>query len=126
MQEAGDNLALLEVSMEGMNAIPDPSNEEERKGCSGHISKLIIGSNDQTNKIAMVAYVAEDLLEPFGEDEALALELGLDPIAPVSDEVVQVGRGRVQVARPLLRARGGLRPAPASSHPSVQISTFFQ
>ena len=61
MQEAGDNLALLEVSMEGMNAIPDPSNEEERKGCSGHISKLIIGSNDQTNKIAMVAYVADQL-----------------------------------------------------------------
>ena len=35
MQEAGDNLALLEVSMEGMNAIPDPSNEEEAQGLLG-------------------------------------------------------------------------------------------
>lgn len=59
MQEAGDNVQLLEVSMEGMNAIPDPSNEEERKGCSGHIAKLIISSNDESKKIAMVAYVPE-------------------------------------------------------------------
>ncbi len=69
MQEAGDNLALLEVSMEGMNAIPDPANEEERKGCSGHISKLIIGSNDQTNKIAMVAYVADQLKDQLNATE---------------------------------------------------------
>jgi len=60
MQEAGDNVLLLEVAMEGMNAIPDPSNEEERKGCSGRISKLIISSNDQTSKICMVAYVTEE------------------------------------------------------------------
>jgi hypothetical protein len=69
MTEAGDNLALLEVSMEGMNAIPDPSNEEERKGCSGHISKLIIGHNDQTNKIAMVAYVADQLKDQLNATE---------------------------------------------------------
>eukprot|EP00223_Ostreococcus_mediterraneus_P004000 CAMPEP_0174588936 /NCGR_PEP_ID=MMETSP0929-20130131/34826_1 /TAXON_ID=548131 ORGANISM="Ostreococcus mediterraneus, Strain clade-D-RCC2572" /NCGR_SAMPLE_ID=MMETSP0929 /ASSEMBLY_ACC=CAM_ASM_000573 /LENGTH=202 /DNA_ID=CAMNT_0015771065 /DNA_START=382 /DNA_END=990 /DNA_ORIENTATION=- len=69
MQEAGDNVQLLEVAMEGMNAIPDPSNEEERKGCSGHISKLIISSNDQTNKIAMVAYVADSLKDQLNATE---------------------------------------------------------
>ena len=69
MTEAGDSVELLEVSMEGMNAIPDPANEEERKGCSGHISKLIIGHNDQTNKIAMVAYVAEPLKDKLNATE---------------------------------------------------------
>ena len=61
MTEAGDSVELLEVSMEGMNAIPDPANEEERKGCSGHISKLIISENEPEKKIAMVAYVPEKM-----------------------------------------------------------------
>ena len=69
MTEAGDSVELLEVSMEGMNAIPDPANEEERKGCSGHISKLIIGHDDSTNKIAMVAYVAEPLKDQLNATE---------------------------------------------------------
>lgn len=69
MQEAGDSVELLEVSMEGMNAIPDPSNEEERKGCSGHISKLIISSSEETKKIAMVAYVAEQLKDQLNATE---------------------------------------------------------
>ena len=51
---------LLEVAMEGMNAIPDPSDEEERKGCSGKISKIIISESEEKGQIAMVAYVAEE------------------------------------------------------------------
>ena len=47
--------------MEGMNAVPDPDDPEERKGCSGHIAKLIISENEPEKKIAMVAYVPEKM-----------------------------------------------------------------
>lgn len=46
MIEVGDLVELFEVFMEGMNVILDLVNEEERKGCSGYISKFIIGYND--------------------------------------------------------------------------------
>lgn len=59
IQNAKGEVQLLEVAMEGMNAIPDPSDEEERKGCSGHISKIIISESEEKGQIAMVAYVAE-------------------------------------------------------------------
>jgi hypothetical protein len=42
MQNSAGDIILLEAAMEGMNAVPDPEDPEERKGCSGHISKLII------------------------------------------------------------------------------------
>lgn len=59
IQNAKGEVALLEVAMEGMNAIPDPSDEEERKGCSGHISKVLISESEEKGQIAMVAYVAD-------------------------------------------------------------------
>ena len=59
IQNAKGEVALLEVAMEGMNAIPDPSDEEERKGCSGHISKILISESEEKGQIAMVAYVAD-------------------------------------------------------------------
>ena len=60
IQNAKGEVKLLEVAMEGMNAIPDPSDEEERKGCSGKISKIIISESEEKGQIAMVAYVAEE------------------------------------------------------------------
>merc|ERR1712205_7456 len=53
IQNAKGEVKLLEVAMEGMNAIPDPSDEEERKGCSGKISKIIISESEEKGQIAI-------------------------------------------------------------------------
>ena len=45
---------LLELSMLAMNAEPDPEGED-RKGCSGHIGKMIYSAG--VEQLAMVAYV---------------------------------------------------------------------
>jgi hypothetical protein len=61
MQSSNGDIRLLEAAMEGMNAVPDPEDPEERKGCSGAIAKLIISENEPEKKIAMVAYVPEKM-----------------------------------------------------------------
>ena len=61
MLSSNGDIRLLEAAMEGMNAVPDPADPEERKGCSGAIAKLIISENEQEKKIAMVAYVPEKM-----------------------------------------------------------------
>ena len=69
MQSSDGNIKLLEAAMEGMNAVPDPEDPEERKGCSGHIAKLIISENEKEGKIAMVAYVPEDMKDKLNAIE---------------------------------------------------------
>ena len=69
IQNAKGEVKLLEVAMEGMNAIPDPSDEEERKGCSGKISKIIISESEEKGQIAMVAYVAEETKDKLNTKE---------------------------------------------------------
>lgn len=57
MDEPGGDLEFLEASMTAMNAESDPT-EEERKGGSGKIGKMIFSAgNDQ---LAVVAYVPKD------------------------------------------------------------------
>ena len=48
------NIDELELSMLAMNAEPDPE-AEDRKGCSGHIGKMIYSAG--VEQLAMVAYV---------------------------------------------------------------------
>ena len=48
------NLDELELSMLAMNAEPDPE-AEDRKGCSGHIGKMIYSAG--VEQLAIVAYV---------------------------------------------------------------------
>ena len=48
------NIDQLELSMLAMNAEPDPEGED-RKGCSGHIGKMIYSAG--VEQLAMVAYV---------------------------------------------------------------------
>merc|ERR1711941_215321 len=50
------DLDLLEESMKAMNAKSDPT-EEERKGGSGHIGKMIFSAGSE--QLAIVAYVPE-------------------------------------------------------------------
>ena len=51
MQSSNGDIRLLEAAMEGMNAVPDPEDPEERKGCSGAIAKLIISENEPEKKM---------------------------------------------------------------------------
>ena len=48
------NIDFLELSMLAMNAEPDPEGED-RKGCSGHIGKMIYSAG--VEQLALVAYV---------------------------------------------------------------------
>ena len=52
----GDQPLLL-LSMYAMNADPDPE-AEDRKGCSGHVGKMIFSAG--TKQLAMVGYVPKD------------------------------------------------------------------
>lgn len=47
---------LLLVAMDAMNADPDPE-AEDRKGCSGHVGKMIFSAG--TKQLAIVAYVPD-------------------------------------------------------------------
>jgi hypothetical protein len=51
------DLEMLELSMLAMNAEPDPEGED-RKGCSGHIGKMIYSAS--TTQLALVAYVPDN------------------------------------------------------------------
>merc|ERR1711920_182694 len=55
MEEPNGDVDLLYESMKSMNAKNDPS-EEERKGGSGRIGKMIISKDQNDSKLAMVAY----------------------------------------------------------------------
>merc|ERR1719238_2708378 len=48
---------LLQLAMTAMNADPDPE-AEDRKGCSGHVGKMIFSAG--TKQLAMVAYVPKN------------------------------------------------------------------
>merc|ERR1711935_953876 len=54
------NVELLRMSMDAMNAEPDPE-AEDRKGCSGRVGKMIFSAG--TEQLALVAYVPEALAE---------------------------------------------------------------
>merc|ERR1712004_741900 len=56
VDEPDGDLDLLKKSMGAMNAKSDPT-EEERKGGSGHIGKMIFSAG--TEQLAVVAYVPE-------------------------------------------------------------------
>lgn len=56
MEEPNGDVDLLYESMRAMNAKSDP-NEEERKGGSGRIGKMLISKDQADSKLALVAYV---------------------------------------------------------------------
>jgi len=58
MDEPGGDLEFLEASMTAMNAESDPT-EEERKGGSGKIGKMLFSAGDA--QLAIMAYVPKDL-----------------------------------------------------------------
>merc|ERR1711972_293985 len=78
------DLELLVKSMEAMNAKSDPT-EEERKGGSGHIGKVIFSAGAE--QLAVVAYVPEDKREELSAEDWLKAVL-----ANFSGEVVSTAK----------------------------------
>merc|ERR1711920_1110876 len=72
---AGD-LDLCRKSVEAMNTKSDPT-EEERKGGSGHIGKMVFTAG--TEQLAIVAYVPEDEQSELVCEEWLQKVLSLYP-----------------------------------------------
>lgn len=58
VDEPEGDVQLLLKSVEAMNAQSDPNDEEERKGCSGHIGKMVFSCSETV--LAVVAYVPAD------------------------------------------------------------------
>ena len=56
LQSPEGDIELLDTAMAAMNAQPDPG-DEERKGCSGHVGKMIFSAGVQ--QLAIVAYVPD-------------------------------------------------------------------
>merc|ERR1719436_1292352 len=57
VDEPDGDLEMVEECMKAMNAKSDPT-EEERKGGSGHVGKMIFSAG--TEQLAVVAYVPEE------------------------------------------------------------------
>jgi hypothetical protein len=55
MQEPGGDVDLLYECLKAMNAKSDP-NEEERKGGSGRVGKMLVSTDQDNTKMALVAY----------------------------------------------------------------------
>merc|ERR1712190_457509 len=67
------DMEMLVESMKAMNAKSDPT-EEERKGGSGHIGKMIFSAG--TEQLAVVAYVPADKQKELSCEEWLKTVLG--------------------------------------------------
>jgi len=74
VDEPEGDTALLMESVQAMNAKSDPT-EEERKGGSGHIGKMVFSAG--TDHLAIVAYVPEAKQSELICEEWLAKVLGL-------------------------------------------------
>merc|ERR1712050_18435 len=68
VDEPEGNVDLLNESVGAMNAKSDPT-EEERKGGSGHIGKMVFSAG--TDKLAICAYVPDDKQEQLNCEEWL-------------------------------------------------------
>lgn len=76
VDEPDGDLDLLVESVKAMNAKSDPA-EEERKGGSGHIGKMVFSAG--MNQLAVVAYVPEDKQSALSCEEWLAKVLSTFP-----------------------------------------------
>eukprot|EP00933_Yihiella_yeosuensis_P046473 TRINITY_DN419_c0_g1_i2.p1 TRINITY_DN419_c0_g1~~TRINITY_DN419_c0_g1_i2.p1 ORF type:complete len:322 (-),score=121.61 TRINITY_DN419_c0_g1_i2:222-1187(-) len=76
VDEPEGDVELLKKSVESMNAKSDPT-EEERKGGSGHIGKMVFSAGGEG--LAIVAYVPEDKVDKCDSKEWLETVLKTTP-----------------------------------------------
>jgi len=90
VDEPEGDIEMLVESMKAMNAVPIPG-DEERKGCSGHIGKMIFSAG--VDQLAIVAYAPER----DGQDHVAFCEEWLKAVlANFGGEVLNVGAGMCQ------------------------------
>merc|ERR1712190_521775 len=88
VDEPDGDLELAEECMKAMNAKSDPT-EEERKGGSGHIGKMIFSAG--TEQLAIVAYVPEEKQSELSCEEWLktVLESQGGQVVSVAKDICQ-------------------------------------
>merc|ERR1712087_637534 len=86
VDEPDGDLDLLKESVTAMNAKSDPG-EEERKGGSGHIGKMVFSAG--TERLAIVAYVPEEKQSALNCEEWLQKVVSMFP----GGKVVSGGKG---------------------------------
>jgi hypothetical protein len=87
----GDTEMITEC-VKAMNAKSDPT-EEERKGGSGHIGKMVFSAG--TDKLAVVAYVPEEKQSEISCEEWLSAVLALQPGGKILEKAADVCLGIV-------------------------------
>merc|ERR1712050_543103 len=83
VDEPEGDVELLVKGVEAMNAKSDPT-EEERKGGSGHIGKMVFSAG--TDKLGVVAYVPEDKRSELDCAEWLSSVLATQPGGTVASK----------------------------------------
>ena len=89
---------LLLLSMDSMNSDPDPE-AEDRKGCSGHVGKMIYSAG--VKQLALVAYVPD--AEHNKSASKIDVQVWMDHV------LTTVGGGKVLTAK-------DLNPDPSPDH----------
>jgi len=92
VDEPQGDLELLVKSVEAMNAKSDPA-EEERKGGSGHIGKMVFSAGPE--RLAIVAYVPEEKQGALNCAEWLEAVLKLQPSGEITSKDKTVSTGFV-------------------------------
>jgi len=90
--EPEGDVELLKESAKAMNAKSDPT-EEERKGGSGHIGKMLFSAGDA--QLAVLAYVPEDKQKELNCKEWLEKVLSMYPGGKVLSEAADISTGIV-------------------------------
>jgi len=90
VDEPDGDLELLEMCMKAMNAKSDPT-DEERKGGSGHIGKMLFSAG--TDKLAIAAYIPDDKKGEINPSEWLkkVLDLHGGEAAPGASDTYAAG-----------------------------------
>jgi len=118
MMLVGGSVDMLKLSMAAMNKESDPS-EEEMKGGSGHVGKMIFSATAEDAEkpgVAFVAYVPEILKEKVNVQEwAEDIVAKFPPTAEITESTATVVSGFVASApdnsRFLLKDKDNLLPA---------------
>merc|ERR1712093_635815 len=108
---------MLEKCMEAMNAKSDPT-EEERKGGSGHIGKMIFSAG--TEHLALAAYVPEEKQGECSCEEWLKTVLAL-----FSGEVVKAGKA-VSIGKVKANSDKGVFPLKIREPMIVEANNFLR
>merc|ERR1712050_386826 len=90
--EPEGDIDMLVESVKAMNAKSDPA-EEERKGGSGHIGKMVFSAG--TERLAVVAYVPDDKQSELSCEEWLGQVLGTQPGGKVTKKGKDYSGGSV-------------------------------